>query len=112
MITLTSAQQAIVKSDSSVKTFKVHFPNGELPDLTNSDIVFESVSFQESVCSEQTFRFGCAEASVIEFETVGVQNIVGMTIECSMTFTLGDDAVTVPYGVFIVDSCPDRKSVV
>lgn len=106
MITLTSAEQAIVKSDSSVKTFKVHFPNGEIPDLTNEDIVFESVRFQESVCSEQTFRFGCAEASVIEFETVGVQNIVGMTIECSMTFTLEDEAVTIPYGVFVVSSCP------
>ncbi len=106
MITLTSAEQAIVKSDSSVKSFRVHFPNGELSDLTNDDIVFESVSFQESVCSEQTFRFGCAEASVIEFETVGVQNIVGMAIECSMTFTLGNDTVTIPYGVFTVDSCP------
>ena len=106
MITLTSAQQAIVKSDSSVKTFRVHFPNGELPDLTNENIVFESVRFTESVCSEETFRFGCAEASVIEFETVGVQNIIGMTIECSMTFTLEDESVTIPYGVFVVDTCP------
>lgn len=105
MITLTSAQQAIVKSDSSVKTFRVHFPNGELQDLTNKDIVFESVSFQESVCSEQTFRFGRVEASTIEFETVGVPNILGATIECSMTFTLGNDSVTVPYGTFKVDSC-------
>lgn len=106
MITLTSAQQAIVKSDSSVKTFKVHFPNGEHADLTNSDIVFESVSFQESVCSEQTLRFGCAEASVIEFEAIGLPNIYGVTIECSMTFTLGNDSVTIPYGTFVVDSCP------
>lgn len=106
MITLTSAQQAIVKSDSSIKSFRVHFPNGELSDLTNEDIVFESVKFTESVCSEQTFRFGCAEASAIEFETVGVQNIVGMTIECSMTFTHEDEAVTIPYGVFVVSSCP------
>lgn len=105
MITLTSAQQAIVKSDSSVKTFRVHFPNGEHADLTNSDIVFESVSFQESVCSEQTFRFGRVEASTIEFETVGVPNMLGATIECSMTFTLGDESVTVPYGTFKVDSC-------
>lgn len=105
MITLTSAQQAVVKSDSSVKTFRVHFPNGELSDLTNDDIVFESVSFQESVCSEQTFRFGRVEASTIDFETVGVPNILGATIECSMTFTLGDESVTVPYGTFKVDSC-------
>lgn len=105
MITLTSAEQAIVKSDSSIKSFRVHFPNGELPDLTNDDIVFESVSFQESVCSEQTFRFGRVEASTIDFETVGVPNILGATIECSMTFKLGNDSVTIPYGIFKVDSC-------
>lgn len=111
MINLTAAQQNIVKSDSAIKNFRVHFPNGENSDLTNDDIVFETVKFTESVCSEQTFRFGCAEASVIEFETVGVANIIGMTIECSMTFTLGDESVTVPYGVFIVDSCPrDHKN--
>lgn len=106
MINLTSAEQQIVKSDSTRKNFRVHFPNGERSDITNDEIVFESVQFTESVCKEQSFRFGCTEASVIEFETVGVENIVGMTIECSMTFTLGDDSVTVPYGVFIVDSCP------
>ena len=106
MITLTSAQQAIVKSDSSIKSFRVHFPNGELADLTNEDILFESVKFSESVCSEQTLRFGCAEASYIEFETVGIPNIYGATIECSMTFTLGDDSVTIPYGTFAVTSCP------
>lgn len=111
MINLTQAQQNIVKSDSTVKNFRVHFPNGENTDLTNDDIVFETVKFTESVCSEQTFRFGCAEASVIEFETVGVQNIIGMTIECSMTFTLEDESVTIPYGVFVVESCPrDHKN--
>ena len=105
MIALTQAQQAIVKSDLAMKSFRVHFPNGELSDLTNEDIVFESVRFQESVCSEQTFRFGRVEASTIEFETVGAPNMLGATIECSMTYTLGDESVTIPYGTFKVDSC-------
>lgn len=110
MINLTSAQMAIVKDDETVKNFRAHFPNGERADLTNSDIVFESVNFKESVCSDQSFRFGSADASCIEFETVGVGNIIGLTIECSMTFTLGNEAVTVPYGTFIVDSCPRDHS--
>lgn len=113
MINLTSAQMAIVKDDESIKAFRVHFPNGERADLSNSDIVFESVKFKESVCSDQSFRFGSADASCIEFETVGVGNIIGLTIECSMTFTLGNQSVTVPYGTFIVDSCPrDHASMV
>lgn len=113
MITVTSAQEAIIKDDETVKSFVVHFPNGERADLTNSDIVFESVRFTESVCSDQSFRFGAADASCIEFETVGVGNIIGLTIECSMVFTLGADSVTIPYGTFIVDSCPrDHASMV
>ncbi len=106
MITLTSAQQAIVKDDETVKTFRVHFPNGEHNDLTNSDIVFESLRFSESLCSEQTLRFGSSEASAVEFEAVGIPNIYGVTIECSMTFTLGADSVVIPYGTFVVVSCP------
>ena len=113
MIVLTSAQEAIVKDDEAVKNFVVHFPNGERADLTNDDIVFESVKFSESVCSDQSFRFGSADASCIEFETVGVGNIIGLVIECGMTFTLGADSVTIPYGTFIVDSCPrDHASMV
>lgn len=106
MITLTADQQAIVKSDSAIKTFHVHFPNGEHADLSNNDIVLGSVRFKESVCSEQTLRFGCAEASVIEFEAIGLPNVYGVTIECSMTFTVENDAVTVPFGTFVVNSCP------
>lgn len=113
MINLTSAQQAIVKDDETVKNFRVHFPNGERADLGNSDIVYESVTFKESVCSDQSFRFGGADASCIEFETVGVGNIIGLTIECSMIFSLLGSTVTIPYGTFIVDSCPrDHASMV
>lgn len=106
MINLTAAQQALVKSDSTVKNFHVHFPNGEIDDLDNSNIVSESVSFTESVCSDSSFRFGCADASVISFGTVGVPNMLGMLIECSMEFINGNDTVTIPYGIFKVDSCP------
>lgn len=106
MITLTAGQQAIVKSDSAIKTFHVHFPNGEHADLSNNDIVLGSVRFKESVCSEQNLRFGCAEASVIEFEAIGLPNVYGVTIECSMTFTLENDSVTIPFGRFVINSCP------
>ena len=106
MLNLTAAEQAVVKSDSAVKNFRVHFPNGELSDLTNDNIVSESVKFTESVCADSVFRFGCTDASVIEFETVGVRNIMGMVIECSMEFSNGMTNVVVPYGTFVVDSCP------
>lgn len=134
MLTVPSAIQTLFKTDSVRKNFRVHFPNGENADLTNSDIVSGSVKFTESVCSKDVLQFGLAEASRIEFECVNVQNIYGMTIECGIevdtsslsaaqitaiqgnpgdgTLVLENDSdigygfYRVPYGVFTVTSCP------
>ena len=134
MLNVPTEVQALFKADSVFKNFRVHFPNGENADLTNDDIVSESVSFTESICSAQVFQFGLSERSEIEFECVGVQNIYGMTIECAIEICvdslgatwISDHAPTgneafldlqvctyngrnmyrIPYGRFIVESCP------
>ena len=134
MLTVPAQIQALFKTDGINKNFRVHFPNGENADLTNADIVTESVRFTESVCSKEVFQFGLSERSQIEFECVNVQNIYGMTIECGIeidTTSLsaadistiagnpGDGVLVleaasdigygfyrVPYGTFIVDKCP------
>lgn len=117
MLTVPSVIEDLIKKDGVRKNFRVHFPNGERADLTNSDIVAESVSFSESVCSDSSFRFGSADASQISFETVGVENIIGLTIECSMEYevpvalqSLYGAWYGIPYGVFVVDSCPRDHS--
>ena len=134
MLTIPATIQALFKSDAVRKNFRVQFPNGELPDITNENVVSESVQFTESLCSADTFRFGLAEASVLEFETVGIGNMYGMTISGSIeidttslsaaditaiqadpgdgTLVLAADSdigfgfYRVPYGVFIINSCP------
>jgi hypothetical protein len=134
MLNIPEEVKTLFKADSVFKNFRVHFPNGENADLTNDDIVSESVSFTESICSAQVFQFGLSERSEIEFECVGVQNIYGMTIECAIEICvdslgatwISDHAPTgneafldlqvctydgrnmyrVPYGRFIVESCP------
>lgn len=134
MLNIPETVKALYKRDGVRKNFRAHFPNGELPDITNENLVQESVKFTESVCSQDIFKFGLTEASVIEFETVGVANMYGMTIECSneidcSSLSAGDIAdieagtwggeyvpladsdlgyafYRVPYGVFTVDSCP------
>ena len=84
MLTVPATIQTLFKTDGIRKNFRVHFPNGENADLTNADIVQESVTFTESVCSQNVFQFGLSERSEIDFECVGVQNIYGMTIECGI----------------------------
>lgn len=66
------------------KNFRVHFPNGEHSDITNENIVSESVSFTESICSQSELKFGLCESPYIEFETFGIGKIKGCEIECSL----------------------------
>ena len=134
MLNIPDSIKNLFKADGVRKNFRAHFPNGELPDITNDNIVQESVRFTESLCSQDVFKFGLAEASMIEFETVGVANMYGMWIECSCeidtsslsaselasagaegydgTLVLAADSdlgygfYRVPYGVFRVESCP------
>lgn len=134
MLNVPDTVKALFKRDGVRKNFRVHFPNGELPDITNENIVQESVNFTESLCSQDVLKFGLTEASVIEFETVGIGNMYGMTIECGIEIDLSsltaaqlndiasgtwDGVYTdlassdigyayfrVPYGVFRVESCP------
>lgn len=134
MLNIPETVKALFKADGIRKNFRVQFPNGELPDITNDNIVQESVKFTESLCSQDVLKFGLTEASVIEFETVGVANMYGMTIEAGIEIDLSSlsaeelaeiaagswDGVyvsesdtdigfpffRVPYGVFRVESCP------
>ena len=134
MLTIPATIQALFKTDGTRKNFRVTFPNGEYGDLTNADVVYESVRFTESTCSQNTFKFGLAEASMIEFESVGVGNMMGMTIRCGIeidtsslsagqisaiqadpgdgTLVLVSDSdigygfYRVPLGVFTVTGCP------
>lgn len=134
MLNIPEEVKTLFKADSIFKNFHVHFPNGEYTDLNNDDIVSESVEFTESLCSQQAFRFGLTEASEIKFTCVNVPNIRGAVIECAIEVQadslgaewLADNAPTgneefldpqvcvygsrnmyrVPYGRFIVDTCP------
>ena len=134
MLNIPESVKALFKQDGIRKNFRVHFPGGELPDITNDNVVKESARFTESLCSQDVLKFGLTEASVLEFETVGVANMYGMTIEAGIEIDLSSlsaaelaeieagswDGVyvsesdtdlgfpffRVPYGVFRVEKCP------
>lgn len=132
MLNIPEAVKDLYKEDNVKKNFRVVFPDGQFPDITNKDIVAESVKFTESMCSTDVLRYGVAEDSVIEFETVGIGNMYGMRIQCfneidvsTLTAeeiaeieagTWDGELVTdtdidfpffrVPYGTFRVDKCP------
>ena len=134
MLNIPDEVKALFSADVVHKNFHVHFPNGETSDLNNENIASESVVFTESLCSQQYFRFGLAEASQIEFTAVNIPNVRGAVIECaieidcsrlgsawasahpvdsSLSFLTpqpcnvdGSRYYRVPYGRFTVDTCP------
>lgn len=123
MLNIPSAVKDLLKQSSVYKNFRVHFPNGERGDITNNNIVLESVTLQESICSQQTLMFNTCETPMIEFETIGVENIKGKTIECTLEVECPStvtDAVQkadlgnkwiypIPYGKYVITSCKKQS---
>lgn len=123
MLNIPEEVKRLLKQDSVKKNFRVHFPNGEYDDITNGNLVAESVVLTESLCSGQNIKFGLCEASQLEFETIGVGNIKGCEIQAFIEVDIsslpsdiiatidymylndGTIAYQIPYGVFTVDSC-------
>lgn len=118
MLNIPEEIKEILKSDTAIKNFRVHFPNGEHEDLTNHEIVTESVQFTESICSKEGLEFGLCESPYIKFDCVLAQNIKGAKIECSMEIfcdatvegavfqeDLNEYVYPIKYGTFYVDSC-------
>lgn len=90
MINVPDKVKTLFKSDNVKKNFRVTFPNGESPDITNDQVVYESVKLTESICSQNRFRFGLAESPVLEFEAVGIQNIKGCEINAYLELDYTD----------------------
>lgn len=131
MVDIPEEVKSLFRQDSITKNFRVHFPNGERDDidsLVNKDVTEGSVQFTESLCSQENLKFGLCEASVLEFETIGVGNIKGYEIEAGIEIditSLGEDFIAeygqtsndvafpyyyVPYGRFVVDSCKRQSN--
>lgn len=127
MINIPEEIKMLFKSDSIRKNIRIHFPNGEREDITNSQIYAENsgerFSFTESLCSRNELKFGLCEASYVEFECMEIENIKGYEIEVFHEIdisSLPDEFITeygltsndvtfpyyrLPYGRFVIDSC-------
>ena len=123
MLALPLEIRQLLRTESIKKNIRIHFPNGEWNDITNDNIEYESVSFTESICSQNNLKFGLCEASVFEVTVFGVANIKGCDIEVYLEIDISSLSTElieqygmtspdvsfpyyrVPYGTFTVDSC-------
>lgn len=91
MLNVPSAVITHYLSNNYKKGIRIHFQDGDIDDITNDNIVYESFTFKESTCSSSSFSFGLCEKSSIEFETVGIQNILDKIIECYIEIDTSDE---------------------
>ena len=107
MITIPATVKTLLKTDGTKKALRITFPNGEYLPIKNDQIVTESMSFTESVCSSDVLRFGLAEAPCLQFEAVNIANIYGLTIKAYIdVYYPNNTFYAIPLGVFTVTDCP------
>ena len=125
MLTVPDSIKDLLHLDSCKKNIRIHFPNGEREDICNDLIVKDSVSFTESLCSQNTLKFGLCEAPMFECELVGVSNVTGATIEvfceiyCDSTVSgaewkldLEAWVYSIQYGTFVVSDCKRQADMI
>lgn len=125
MLTIPDEIKELLHQDTCRKNIRIYFPGGERTDICNGLIVKGSVKFTESLCSQDTLKFGLCESPVFECETVGVGNIKGATIEvfcevfCPPSVSgavfrtdLQEYVYPIQYGVFVVESCKRQADLI
>lgn len=124
MIQVPDEIKELLHRDSCHKNIRIHFPNGERSDICNDQIVMDSVSFTESLCSQDDLKFGLSEAPVFECEVVGVGNIKGASVEVSCEIKvdspesgeykpdIGMYVYSIPYGTFIVEEAKRQSDMI
>lgn len=86
MLTIPDIIKTLYKRDGVWKSVYITGEGGIL--IRNPDVVRESFKFTESCCSDNVFRFGGCERSMVEFETVGIGNIRGKHIQVYFDISL------------------------
>lgn len=102
-------KEAYQKNDTE-KRMRIRFLSGCREELTNKDLIEESVVFTENLCSEETLKFGLCEANCFEFECFGnIGNIQGEQIQVTQEVDYTENGVkktcSIPFGIFGIDSC-------
>lgn len=79
--------------------------------IDNANLVSESVSIDERMCSGDTLKFGLCEGSSLEFQYFEKPNITGRQIKAFIDVEYGEsEPYTIPMGYFTVKKCSRQAS--
>lgn len=83
----------------------------EIGTIDNNNIVSESVSIDERMCSGDTLKFGLCEGSSLEFQYFDKPSIAGKRVQAFIDVDYGEDEpYTIPMGFFDVKKCSRQAS--
>lgn len=107
MLILDDAVKELFLTNSIKKNVVISFlDDTELEDITNDELVQNTFTFKESLCSSDSLKFGTCEAGSIEFECNDIGNIKGKRICVKIQiYNKNGTVYEVPFGIFTVDSC-------
>lgn len=107
MINISAKYANLLKNDEVPKELVIHFPNNEYRDLTNEDIIGESMKFVESAGDTDTIKFGISDTPCFEVDVYGVPDLSNSDIEvkliCDFSEYGGDDDFEIIIGKFKID---------
>lgn len=126
MLNIPESVKALFLRDGVRKNLRISSPSGAFADICNDRIVKESLKLRESVSSADSLAFGTAEGATLQFEAVGIPNLLGQDIVAALEVdasTLPPELQTikpdipypvfaVPMGVYRVTACPRDKNAV
>ena len=72
MIEVSEALKTAYKKDSVHKNLVIRFLDGSLPDITNGNIIAESMELDEILCDEEQIKFGLCNASTFSVQVANV----------------------------------------
>jgi len=108
------AKDALREGDTKKEyRFIVYQTDGETVDFTidNDTLVYESVKFDERMCSDTNLKFGLCEGTSLEFQSFNIPNITGRRIQAFVDVSYGNNQTcTIPMGWFTVSETSRQAS--
>lgn len=93
----------LFKQEGIKRNTRIHFPDGERPDICNSNIESNSINIENPLCSSDELKFGLCESSIFECNVVNIENKNIPTKTSSGTNIHLTDSVKAPLAEIVID---------
>ena len=102
MLSLLNSTKALFETDSTKKTLTLEFLNSDIANVTNDKIYNQSLSIVETLCDEDSLKFGKCSASQLSIQIRdSVNALAGLQVR--LTMNIEGSSENIPLGVYIID---------